>query len=60
MSCCIDLSCIVIEHIVVIIVLLLWKGTNVLVVLVVGLCEEIGDVHGQDVIILEEGSLEGS
>ena len=60
MSCCIDLDCIVIEHVVVIVVLLLWKGINVLVVLVVGLCEEIGDVHGQDVVILEEGSLEGS
>lgn len=33
------------------------EGTDVLVVFVVELCEEVGDVHDRDAVILEEGGV---
>ena len=33
------------------------EGTDVLVVFVVGLCEEVGGVHDRDAVILEEGGV---
>ena len=33
------------------------EGTDVLVVFVIGLCEEVGDVHDRDAVIPEEGGV---